>query len=75
MPYFCTSGKIISANKGEGNIQKRIRVERAERNKKIEIVIAIIEYTQIAKRLKDKRCPLTVLMLSLILLHTIFEIL
>ena len=31
---LCTSGKIISANKGEGNIQKRTTVEREERNKK-----------------------------------------
>ena len=34
MSYFCTSGKIISANKGEGNIQKRARAERNNNNKK-----------------------------------------
>ena len=52
MPYFCTSGKTISANKrvkvtsSRGQEQKEIIIKK-------ETIIAIIEYTQIAKRLKD----------------------
>ena len=53
MPYFCTSGKIISANKGEGNIQKRTRAERNNNNNKKRNNNRVIEYTQMAKRLKD----------------------
>lgn len=52
MPYFCNSGKTISANK-RVKVTSRRGQEQKEIIIKKETIIAIIEYTQIARRLKD----------------------
>ena len=41
MPYFCTSGKIISANKGEGNISRRGQEQKEIIIIKKEIIIEL----------------------------------